>query len=281
MTRSPSKSIRLSLRSSVALAALCLAACAKPYAYPHCGKDADCAERGEVCVRGTCQECQSDAQCETKYPGQKRACHGGRCDRASECQSDADCKSGGRDFVCRDGTCRAECTDAKDCPADKTCVSQKCVARCATDLDCPKDALCVAGACTPKAAAGASLSSCHPSQPGEVVSMPTVRFLFNQSDLDAEARASLEHAARCLAQAPSGLRVIVEGHCDDRGTQEYNLALGERRAQSVLQFLRSLGAPADALEVVSKGQNEPTCQESNDSCFAQNRRVQFLQKLAE
>lgn len=249
--------------------------------YPRCSGDADCLGHAEVCVQGSCQECATAAHCEKKYPGEHRSCVGGRCERAAECASDHDCKTDGRDFVCRDGACRPECTKAQDCPSGKTCVSQKCVASCAGDLDCPEDALCVSGVCTDKATAlQMGRHSCHPTRPGDTIALDTVHFPFNQSDLDADARAALEHAAACLRQAPKSLRVIVEGHCDDRGTQEYNLALGERRAQAVMNYLRSLGAPTDALEVVSKGENEPLCSEANDACYAQNRRVQFLQQPA-
>ena len=245
--------------------------------YPRCDGDADCAVHNEICVQGQCQECATATQCESKYPGEKRVCNNGRCDRASECATDAQCKTDGRDLVCRHGVCVPECTRDGECPAGRKCVSQRCAASCAADVDCPSDGVCVDGVCTDAATAERlGHHSCRPTRAGDVVALPSVQFSFNQSDLDADAKAALEHTAACLRQAPT-LKVIVEGHCDDRGTQEYNLALGERRGQSVLKYLGSLGANAERLEVVSKGENEPLCSEATDACFAQNRRVQFIQ----
>jgi peptidoglycan-associated lipoprotein len=71
-------------------------------------------------------------------------------------------------------------------------------------------------------------------------------------------------------------RVSIEGHCDERGTAEYNLALGERRANAVKAYLVSLGVPADRLVVVSKGKEAPFCTDKNDACWQQNRRGHFV-----
>jgi peptidoglycan-associated lipoprotein len=70
--------------------------------------------------------------------------------------------------------------------------------------------------------------------------------------------------------------LTVEGHCDERGTAEYNLALGERRAAAVRTYLGSLGVGADRMMVVSKGKEQPFCAERADSCYSQNRRGHFL-----
>ena len=71
-------------------------------------------------------------------------------------------------------------------------------------------------------------------------------------------------------------RISVEGHCDERGTAEYNLALGERRANAVKAHLVELGVPADRIVIVSKGKESPFCTESNESCWQQNRRGHFI-----
>ena len=71
-------------------------------------------------------------------------------------------------------------------------------------------------------------------------------------------------------------KISIEGHCDERGTAEYNLALGERRANAVKSYLVSLGVPADRLVVVSKGKEAPFCAEKNDACWQQNRRGHFV-----
>jgi peptidoglycan-associated lipoprotein len=70
--------------------------------------------------------------------------------------------------------------------------------------------------------------------------------------------------------------VLVEGHADSRGTAEYNLALGERRATAVRNYLVNLGIPADRIQVVSKGKEAPFCAEENESCWQQNRRGHFV-----
>ena len=71
------------------------------------------------------------------------------------------------------------------------------------------------------------------------------------------------------------LRVTVEGHCDERGTVEYNLALGERRAKAAFDYLVSLGVPADRLKTVSYGKEVPVCSESTEACWQKNRRAKL------
>jgi peptidoglycan-associated lipoprotein len=84
-------------------------------------------------------------------------------------------------------------------------------------------------------------------------------------------RAILQANAEWLRRWPS-TRVTIEGHCDSRGTSEYNLALGERRANAVREYLVSLGVAADRLVVVSKGEETPVCFEEHEGCWQQNRR---------
>ena len=102
-----------------------------------------------------------------------------------------------------------------------------------------------------------------------------VFFLLDKADLADEARASLQKNADYLKRWTS-LRISVEGHCDERGTAEYNLALGDRRANAVRAYLTSLGLAADRVTVVSKGKEQPFCNERAESCYAQNRRGHFL-----
>ena len=71
-------------------------------------------------------------------------------------------------------------------------------------------------------------------------------------------------------------QVTVEGHCDSRGSSEYNLALGSRRANAVKEYLVSLGVPAGRLTVVSKGKEQPFCSEETEACWQQNRRGHFV-----
>jgi peptidoglycan-associated lipoprotein len=90
-----------------------------------------------------------------------------------------------------------------------------------------------------------------------------------------DARGPLQKNADYMKRWPS-LRVTVEGHCDERGTAEYNLSLGERRSTSVKGYLVSLGIPADRITVISKGKETPFCNDSSESCWQQNRRGHFV-----
>ena len=98
-----------------------------------------------------------------------------------------------------------------------------------------------------------------------------VRFDYDQFALSADARAVLQKNADWMKRWTT-TRVSVEGHCDSRGTSEYNLALGERRANAVKEYMVSLGIAGERLLVVSKGEETPVCSEETEACWAQNRR---------
>jgi peptidoglycan-associated lipoprotein len=102
-----------------------------------------------------------------------------------------------------------------------------------------------------------------------------VFFSLDEATIRDDARAPLQKNAEWMRRWAS-TRVMVEGHCDERGTAEYNLALGERRANAVKQYLVSLGIAADRVGVVSKGKESPFCAESNENCWQQNRRGHFV-----
>jgi len=99
----------------------------------------------------------------------------------------------------------------------------------------------------------------------------TVHFGYNEYNVQDNDKAVLGRQAQWLAKYPS-VRVSVEGHCDERGTREYNLALGARRANAVKEYLVSQGVSAARLETVSYGKERPICTESNEACWSQNRR---------
>jgi peptidoglycan-associated lipoprotein len=99
----------------------------------------------------------------------------------------------------------------------------------------------------------------------------TVHFDYDKSDITDEDRGTLQHQATWLQNYPQ-IRVTVEGHCDERGTREYNLALGARRANAVKEYLVSLGVPAARIDTISYGKERPVCTESTEDCWAQNRR---------
>jgi peptidoglycan-associated lipoprotein len=102
-----------------------------------------------------------------------------------------------------------------------------------------------------------------------------VFFDLDKSDLSEAARAGLQKDADWMRRW-STTAVTVEGHADSRGTNEYNLALGERRAASTRDYLVSLGIPAARINTVSKGKEQPFCTEEAESCWSQNRRGHFV-----
>lgn len=106
------------------------------------------------------------------------------------------------------------------------------------------------------------------------VMLRDVFFAFDQYDLDTEARAVLADNNRSLRD--SNVRILVEGHCDERGTTQYNLALGEKRAQAAKGYLVSLGIDAGRIDVVSYGKERPFVMGHDESAWSQNRRAHFV-----
>jgi len=99
-----------------------------------------------------------------------------------------------------------------------------------------------------------------------------VFFELDQSSLSGEARATLQRQAEWANRYPAN-QLTIEGHADERGTREYNLALGQRRANSAKDYLVSLGVDSARLTTISYGKERPVCLESNENCWAQNRRA--------
>jgi peptidoglycan-associated lipoprotein len=99
----------------------------------------------------------------------------------------------------------------------------------------------------------------------------TVHFEYDRYAVRGEDRDLLQRQAAWLQKYPQ-VRVTVEGHCDERGTREYNLALGARRANAVKEYLVSLGISSARVDTISYGKERPICTESNESCWSQNRR---------
>src|SRR5262252_6300797 len=100
-------------------------------------------------------------------------------------------------------------------------------------------------------------------------------FDLDKADIRSDARSALGKTAEFLRNYPQG-KVVVEGHCDERGSTEYNLALGDRRAAAVKQYLVSLGIGADRMSTVSYVKEKPFCMESNEDCWQKNRRGHFV-----
>ncbi|MBN2089488.1 peptidoglycan-associated lipoprotein Pal [candidate division KSB1 bacterium] len=102
-----------------------------------------------------------------------------------------------------------------------------------------------------------------------------INFDFDQSELNASAREILSQHARVLANFPL-VKVVIEGHCDDRGTVEYNLALGDRRAEIVKKYLVNYGIASDRLSTISYGKERPLDQRPTEDAWSKNRRASFV-----
>jgi len=101
-----------------------------------------------------------------------------------------------------------------------------------------------------------------------------VFFDYDSVDLRGDARTTLDGNGGILMQN-TGMRVTIEGHCDERGTVDYNLALGERRAQAAKDFLVSFGVAGDRMQTISYGENRPFATGNDEAAFSQNRRAHF------
>jgi peptidoglycan-associated lipoprotein len=116
-----------------------------------------------------------------------------------------------------------------------------------------------------------------PSEFAANEALKPIFFDFDKSDIRQDAAQILEENAKWLGANPKQL-VLIEGHCDSRGTNEYNLALGERRAHSAANFLIGRGVAAGRITVLSYGEERPSCEDETEGCWAKNRRASFLTK---
>jgi peptidoglycan-associated lipoprotein len=131
---------------------------------------------------------------------------------------------------------------------------------CSADTDCGPKQLCIRAQCVD---ISGDLAECRNVR---------VHFALNSSDMDGAEKDGLERAARCL-KADHALHVTVEGNADERGTEEYNLALGDRRATTIQKYLKGLGVSGDQMKTVSYGKENPLCTEHDEDCWSKNRRA--------
>ena len=110
----------------------------------------------------------------------------------------------------------------------------------------------------------------------EVSAFDTVYFDFDSSDLRQDARNTLTRNAEILLKSKPTAKIKIEGHCDERGSAEYNLALGERRATSAMQYLITLGVQPDRLSIISYGKEKPAVQGNDEEAWSKNRRAEFV-----
>ncbi len=130
-----------------------------------------------------------------------------------------------------------------------------------------------AQASEPAAVERGTVSRVEPGSQADLVAAvgDRVFFAFDKYDLTPQARETLKQQAAWMKRYPD-VEVVVEGHCDERGTREYNLALGERRANSVRDYLIALGVSPDRITTISYGKERPMALGSNEAAWAQNRR---------
>jgi len=225
-----------------------LAGCPAKPKNGECKKSEDCAAPegyGKVCVDGHCQECGMDT----------------------------DCKAG---FVCRSLRCvpRPECERNEDCGSGKACAAGKCVVgaapppmdQCIADADCGAGKTCYGGKCV------VSEPVACPVGGGKLI---PVYFGYNEATLTNDTRAALTKNATCMKDR-GYTKLVIEGNCDERGTAEYNIQLGQRRAEAAKKFLVNLGVHAKGIKTVSYGKERPICTEQTEDCWQKNRRDDAL-----
>jgi peptidoglycan-associated lipoprotein len=115
----------------------------------------------------------------------------------------------------------------------------------------------------------------YTGEPEKVRELATIYFDYDRSDIRADARPTLKSNAQAIQGHDEWRTVILEGHCDERGSEEYNLALGEQRANATRQYLLDLGVPSSRVQVVSFGETAPAVQGHDESAWRWNRRVEF------
>jgi peptidoglycan-associated lipoprotein len=134
-------------------------------------------------------------------------------------------------------------------------------------------------AMAPSTAAPATAAPTTPPRPSEfreTDNLKDVYFDFDKYDIRAGDAKILDANATWLKT--NNDLVLIEGHCDERGTNEYNLALGERRAKATMNYLVGQGVQANRITIISYGKERPVCNEHNEACWAKNRRSHFLVK---
>ncbi|MCC6874420.1 MAG: OmpA family protein [Sandaracinaceae bacterium] len=185
------------------------------------------------------------------------------------CNNDSNCHEG---ELCVNGRCQ-QCRSDGDCPAGQQCAGGRCEpieGYCSSSSDCPAGQECRNNRCAP----AMSTSETPEAGPG-ACSLSPVYFAFDSSELDGATRSTLQSNATCIQQRDIP-RVRLTGHCDPRGTEEYNLALGERRAQGVQQFVERLGVDRSRMTAASMG--EEMARGTDESSWAQDRRVDFEER---
>jgi peptidoglycan-associated lipoprotein len=248
---------RIFVVGTIFAAALFSAGCGP--VYPNCETDKDCEKneqkRKEFCVAGKCQMCRTAADCPT---GQE--CAGGACKPIpGYCQNKSQCPAGQECIANRCGPCRSD----KDCPAGAKCWKGMCDTRkhCTKDDECAQNEDCVDGICKTEV----------PVVKAGPCTLAAVYFDFNESGLTTDATSTLAKNSECLKKETRPVTLV--GHADPRGTAEYNIALSEKRAQSVRSHLERLGTESSRMAILPRGALD--AKGTDEPSWAQDRRVDF------
>lgn len=257
------RKLQVMLATACILSINFLTACPKVRS-PHCTSDTECKTDGSlgagVCISGQCQDCSVDTDCT-----EGSRCHEHRCEAA--CSDDASCGAG---FHCASGFCQRDCTSDDNCDFNMTCQNNRCSVQknmCSTDIDCEPGYSCASGMCTNQSVVVTSDLSCKTTK--------VVHFAFDKSIVNSEEASVLDEVVQCL-KSDAEMTFMLEGHTDSRGTTEYNLALGQRRADSTKSYLSKSGVDTKRVKTISYGKEKPSSSEENETGWAANRRVEIL-----
>ncbi|WP_394833205.1 OmpA family protein [Pendulispora rubella] len=202
-----------------------------------------------VCVFVGCggpkwPNCDNDEHCNAE--GHKGVCLNGKC---VDCRDDKGCATGQK---CESGQCLAVvgyCDDKKACPGGAPCVNNRCqdkvaeVRECSDEKPCPQGSRCENGHCVKPPQGGPGCSD-----------FPAPKFDFEQSTLRDMSKQTLTRLVGCLTTGPlKGSRVLLTGHCDNRGEYEFNMSLGAERAEVIKNFLAAAGVGSDRVATSSRG----------------------------
>jgi peptidoglycan-associated lipoprotein len=219
------------------LAALFLSGCGPKY--PNCNKDKDCEKKkaGEVCVNQKCVQCKDDTNCP-----KGQSCSSGTCQAITGfCESKNDC---GQGELCESNKCTPGCEVNADCKAGEKCQKNECVAegKCSTDADCIAGQKCDGSRCVTSTA---STGSC---------TLQNIFFDFDSDEIKGENAKILSANAECAnTKDNASKKIVIKGYTDPRGTEEYNLSLGDRRAQVVRDYMTRLGLDPARVRIFSVG----------------------------
>ncbi|MCP4445897.1 MAG: OmpA family protein [Myxococcales bacterium] len=224
--------------------------------FPNCKTDKDCKD-GQHCFQKHCSECSEDSHCE-----EFETCDRGTCILGDGmCRTNDDCTAG---QICENNECNA-CESDSECGPDARCSNGACLERgsCNEDEDCADDEDCIDGTCQRAGRLTPPKLSC---------SLDSVYFGLDEFSIPEDSREGLHDTSVCIQQGDQR-NVFVEGHTDESGTDEYNIALSEKRGRSVADFLARLGIDPARLRVIPKGETEATG--TDEDSRSEERRVDF------